>query len=69
MSKSFVMHDMLLDGLRNTQNLQVMQHRSAGFPGEGLGAYHYGGFRHRIPRCIILTFTSIMWDFLGILCI
>lgn len=53
--RSFVMHNMSLDGLRNTQNLQVMHYISVDFPGEGPGAYHCSSFRLRIPQSYIDT--------------
>lgn len=62
------MHDMPLVGLRNTQNLQVMQYRAADFSREGLEAYHCGDFRLRIPHCLTLKFISIMWYFFVCFC-
>lgn len=61
-SKCFVMLDMPIDGLMNTQNLQVMQYRSANFLGKELGTY-----RLRNPYFLLLTLISIMWVFLWVL--
>lgn len=62
-SKCFVTLDMPIDGLKNTQDLQVMQYRSANFPGEELGTYHWGSYRLWIPHFLLLTLISIMLFF------